>query len=71
MHPLLKIRLETNKIARKKILFGTDFFMVSMKASEREITMKLRAHIGEENFRQISKINPYNFLESKIFKPIK
>lgn len=64
MLPLLKVRLETNrhKLFYDKVLFGTDFFMVSMKASEREITMKLRSYIGEDNFRQIAKINPPEFL---------
>jgi predicted TIM-barrel fold metal-dependent hydrolase len=66
MYPLLKIRLESNKYLAEKILFGTDFFMVSTKATERRITMKVRSYIGEENFRKISGYNPPVFLASAI-----
>ncbi len=66
MLPLLKIRLETNETFSKKVLFGTDFYMVSMEGSEREITMKLRSFIGEDNFRQIAKINPLEFLTTQL-----
>lgn len=63
--PLLKVRLETNQVLSKKILFGTDFYMVSMNATEREITIKLRSFIGEDSFRKIALINPFIFLSSK------
>ena len=66
MLPMLKVRLETSKTFKNKVLFGTDFYMVSMKASEREISMKLRSYLGEENFRQIAKVNPPKFLYSKV-----
>ncbi len=66
MYPLLKIRLESNKLLAEKILFGTDFFMVSTKASERRITMKVRSYIGEDNFRKISGYNPPVFLSTAI-----
>ncbi len=64
--PLLKVRLETNKTLAKKILFGTDFYMVSVVASERKVTMKLRSFIGEENFKQIAVVNPIHCLSSKL-----
>ena len=63
MHPLLKVRLETDSIIRKKILFGTDFYMVAMKMTERRATINLRAFLGEDNFRQIAVENPQRFLK--------
>ena len=62
MLPLLKVMLETNPVLFKKILFGTDFYMVSTQGSEREITLKLRSYIGERNFRQIAELNPLDFI---------
>ncbi|NQU86224.1 MAG: hypothetical protein HQ541_10730, partial [Mariniphaga sp.] len=66
--PLLKVRLESDPLIAKKILFGSDFFMVSTKASEREITMNIRSFIGEKNFDLISKENPLNYLSSEFMK---
>jgi len=63
MHPLLKVRLETDPLIRKKILFGTDFYMVAMKMTERRATINLRAFLGEENFRRIAVKNPKVFLD--------
>ena len=62
MHPLLKVRLDTDDQIRKKILFGTDFYMVAMKMTERRASINLRAFIGEDNFRQIAVDNPKVFL---------
>lgn len=66
--PLLKIRLETDEILASKILFGTDFYMVSTQASEREMTLNLRAYIGEDNFNKIACRNPLEFLKSNLTK---
>ncbi|OFX17730.1 MAG: hypothetical protein A2033_04235 [Bacteroidetes bacterium GWA2_31_9] len=38
----------------ERILFGTDFFLVEQKDTERNLTIELRAFLGYENFRQIS-----------------
>jgi len=64
--PLLKVRLEANPNIAKKLLFGTDFYMVSTEASERQITMTIRSHIGEDNFARISWKNPLRFLKSNL-----
>jgi len=66
MMPLLKVRLETDPVLRNKILFGTDFYMVSMKMTERRATINLRAFLGEENFKQIAVVNPKAFLATGI-----
>lgn len=63
--PLLKVRLETNADFALKTMFGTDFFMVSTQASEREITMNIRSYIGEQNFETIAVKNPQKFLSTK------
>ncbi len=66
MHPLLKVRLDTDDQIRKKVLFGTDFYMVAMQMTERRATINMRAFIGEENFRQIAIDNPQAFLATSI-----
>jgi hypothetical protein len=68
MLPLLKIRLDSSRSFSEKVLFGTDFYMVSTEGSEREISMKLRSFIGEENFKQIAKLNPLDFLFTNLTK---
>lgn len=69
IHPLLKVRLQGNEEIARKTLFGTDFYMVSMKASERAATMRLRSFIGEAHFEQIALNNPLNYLSSRITTP--
>lgn len=66
MMPLLKVRLETDAQLRRKVLFGTDFYMVSMKITERRATINLRAFLGEDNFQQIAVENPKAFLRTEI-----
>ena len=60
--PLLKVRLDTDDQIKEKILFGTDFYMVAMKMTERRATINLRSFIGEGNFTQIAVVNPIKFL---------
>jgi predicted TIM-barrel fold metal-dependent hydrolase len=69
MMPLLKVRLETDDQIRRKILFGTDFYMVSMKMTERRATINLRSFIGEDSFYQIAVANPRAFLHNRVFTP--
>lgn len=59
--PLLKISLMREKIS-DRILFGTDFYMVSTEGAERELTIKLRAFIGEHLFKKIAHDNAKKFL---------
>ncbi|MEZ4792155.1 MAG: hypothetical protein R2783_01360 [Gelidibacter sp.] len=53
LFPLLKYLLLDEKV-NKKILFGTDFYVVSQKKTEKAIFQNLRSYIGEESFYLIS-----------------
>ena len=61
LFPLIKILLENNKLA-ERVLFGSDYYMVETKASERRFGLDFRAFIGEKHFSQIAQKNPKHFL---------
>ncbi|CAN5142939.1 hypothetical protein BH09BAC4_BH09BAC4_43190 [soil metagenome] len=58
---LLKQIMQTREIA-DKILFGTDFFVVRQKKTEKVLWTDLRAELGEAAFYQIAQTNPARFL---------
>lgn len=60
--PLLKVLLENNPKIRRRVLFGTDYYVVSKEGSERELSIQLRGYIGEDNFKQIAFYNAEEFL---------
>jgi hypothetical protein len=45
-------------VLRKKILFGSDYYMVETEVTERLFGLDLRRYIGEENFKTIAVDNP-------------
>jgi hypothetical protein len=47
-----------------RILFGTDFFVVSKAGSEREMSIKLREYLGDGLFEIITCTNPLTFLKT-------
>jgi uncharacterized protein len=64
---LLKVILEESREGEDKklferILFGTDYFLVTREIGERQFAINLRAFLGERNFRQIATLNPVSFL---------
>jgi len=61
---LLKVLMYDDKINRK-ILFGSDYYMVETKADERRFGIDLRAFLGQENFDLISVSNTERFLGIK------
>lgn len=63
--PLLKVLL-SDELIRSKVLFGSDYYMVETKSTERRFGLDLRAFIGEENFSAIAKDNPRRFLSTPI-----
>lgn len=75
IYPLLKVLLEDSlkitpgpnvyRIA-DKVLFGTDFFVVSKAGAEREMSIKLRSALGDDIFDKIARDNPAKFLSSKL-----
>lgn len=52
-----------NKL-RKRILFGTDYYVVAQKGSERELSLGIRAYWGDELFFQIAKTNVEEYLST-------
>jgi len=58
--PLLKVLLSNTKL-NKKILFGSDYYMVETKTTERHFGLDLRAYIGETSFKAIAVDNPNAF----------
>lgn len=62
--PLLKMILEADPLVRKKVLFGTDFYLVSKAKSERSFSIHVRAALGEELFEQIAVTNAEAYLSN-------
>jgi predicted TIM-barrel fold metal-dependent hydrolase len=58
---LLKVLMYDDKI-RRKILFGSDYYMVQTKTDERRFGIDLRAFLGDEYFKLISEGNPKRYL---------
>lgn len=59
--PLLKVLLADPKI-KEQILFGSDYYMVETKTTERCFGLDLRGYLGETEFRTIAHDNPLSFL---------
>jgi predicted TIM-barrel fold metal-dependent hydrolase len=62
--PLLKMTLEADETIRRKVLFGTDFYMVSKAICERHYAINVRAALGNELFEQIAIKNAERFLNN-------
>lgn len=58
----LKSFLISNEKLRKRVLFGTDYYMTEQEVSERAFGMNLRGFIGEEIWNGISHDNPKSYL---------
>ena len=59
--PLLHLTLE-NPMLAKKVLFGTDYYVVRNHKSEKEMFAEMVAGFSDEKFDLISRKNPANFL---------
>lgn len=60
--PILKILLVNPRI-RDRVLFGSDAYMVELEAAtEREVSIEIRAALGEELFARIAEENPLRWL---------
>jgi predicted TIM-barrel fold metal-dependent hydrolase len=65
--PLLKVLLKNKELKFKdRVLFGTDFYVVAQKGTERELSLGIRAYLGEELFTQIAKTNVERYLNTTI-----
>ncbi|HLF74375.1 MAG TPA: amidohydrolase family protein [Anaerolineales bacterium] len=58
----LKVLL-AHPLVRKRVLFGSDYYMVERESiSEKEVSLLLRSRLGEDLFKQIAYTNPREFL---------
>lgn len=67
-HPMLKVILESSEKIRRRVLFGSDYYVVAQTASERKLSFNLRGYLGEVLFKQIAETNPREFLSSELNK---
>ncbi|MGM0613627.1 MAG: amidohydrolase family protein, partial [Bacteroidota bacterium] len=59
----LKVLL--NDVAIKdRVLYGSDYYMVQTRSTERRFAIDLRAYLGEKYFQAIATTNPERFLHS-------
>lgn len=58
---VLKVYLQNPKI-HPQVLFGSDFYMVETKVTEKKFCFDLRAYLGEDLFKDIAYTNPRKFL---------
>lgn len=63
LFPLLKYLLQDEKVSHK-ILFGTDYYVVAQKNTEKALYQNLRSYIGEDLFLKIANENPKRFLST-------
>lgn len=58
----LNVLLEDKSI-RERVIFGTDYYMVEReKVSEMEVSIGMRAHLGEKLYFQIAHYNTRRYL---------
>ncbi|MBK7095933.1 MAG: amidohydrolase family protein [Saprospiraceae bacterium] len=62
--PLLK-QLLAHKVFSKRILFGSDFYVVRNHKSDRQILADIQAALTENEFDTIARYNPQTFLNLK------
>jgi len=67
LFPLLKFLLQDEKVSHK-ILFGTDYYVVSQKNSEKALYQNLRSYLGDTLFFKIAHDNPKAFLSTTFQK---
>jgi hypothetical protein len=58
---MLRVMLSDQTI-HERVLFGTDFYMVAQKETEREFSMDVRGQIGEKRWEKIAEANPTEYL---------
>jgi predicted TIM-barrel fold metal-dependent hydrolase len=65
----LKVLL-SHPLVRKRVLFGSDYYMVERESiSEKEVSLLLRSRLGEDLYRQIAYANPREFLSIEVPAP--
>lgn len=60
--PLLKQTLQNDKL-KKKVLFGTDFYVVRNHKSDKQMLADMTGGLSEQEFDQIARYNPVAYLK--------
>ncbi|MCW3108247.1 MAG: hypothetical protein JWQ09_2753 [Segetibacter sp.] len=68
LFPLLKMILEADEKIKERVLFGTDFYLVSTAICEREFAVNVRAYLGDDLFKQVAITNAERFLNNQYSK---
>jgi predicted TIM-barrel fold metal-dependent hydrolase len=66
IYPLLK-QVLTKEKHKKRVLYGTDFFVVRNHKSEKQLLAEAMANLTEVEFDQIARENPREFINTKNF----
>ena len=61
LFPLLKFILNDDKV-KHKVLFGSDYYVVSQKDTEKDLFVNLKGYLGDDIFHMISNTNPRRYL---------
>ncbi len=64
LFPMLKYLLNDPKV-KHRILFGTDFYVVSQKGLDKDLYQGIRSYLGEDLFRLIAVENPKHYLATR------
>lgn len=62
--PLLKQTLQNSKL-RRRVLYGTDFYVVRNHKSDKNMLADMMGGLTENDFDQIARVNPRSFLNIK------
>lgn len=60
-----ELQYESRDKLRKRVLFGSDFYLVRSQRSDKDIFMELQAALDEEEFDLIARDNPHAFLHGQ------
>jgi predicted TIM-barrel fold metal-dependent hydrolase len=63
--PLLKQTLQNHEL-RKKVLYGTDFYVVRNLKSDKQMLADMMGGLDEKDFDQVARINPAAFLKNVV-----
>lgn len=56
---------ESREKLRRKVLFGSDFYVVRSQRSDKDIFIELKSYLTEEEFDLIARENPATYLKRK------
>lgn len=54
--------LLSDPVIRRKVLFGSDFYVVRRVRSEKQFSINMRSYLGDDLFYQIAELNPKAYL---------